>query len=374
MKQLLPLILILCSSIAMGQETLIIDKVKPYAWNSTVPAVIFRSNPNAGLPLVIYCHGTGEIGSDGLKMWKQGLPLALKNGFRPPYPIVAVAPQFTSWMNPNTLPYIIQDMYTRYGIDTNMVYVTGVSAGGFATWGSALNISEAFASKIAAIVPLSASYGDANQANMSWFKKSKIAVWAIAGGSTADPTELSFKEGNITLVNKVNMQVPGLAKMTVRPGLGHCCWEEIYNGTWKENGTTIWDFLKGKKSGGIVVPPVLAPVITSSPAPFTMYVNDDFFYKMVATNNPTRWDAFPLPLGLKIDSLGQITGKPTVPANVSTSVTATNSGGSGSKVIQFVITARPKEIDSRFTTEYFSPSSKTEVILYKDSTYSIRKL
>lgn len=237
----------------------VLDKIKVYAnSNTTVPAVIFQSNTNGGLPLVIFSHGNGEQGTTGAALWNAGLPAALKSGFKPPFACVIIAPQRSSYsVAPDWLPNIIADAIARFKIDTNRIYLTGLSAGGWATYGSQLNLTPAFAKKIAAIVPLSAATQDLIKSN---FAQYNAPTWAIVGGN-----DISYKEQNEDMVKRINAVKPGLAKLNIRTGVGHGGWTEIYNGTWKgTDGKSIWDwmyqFKRGTTTPPIVVPPVQTPI------------------------------------------------------------------------------------------------------------------
>ena len=180
------------------------------------------------MPLIIFCHGVGEGGA-ATNLWNNGLPLALKQGFRPPYPCVIIAPQASGgWVPASWMPQLIKECYRLYKTDTTATTITGLSAGGSTVWESALNINQDFAKKIAALVPLSAYPSNCNRANMPWFKQSKIPVWAIAGGGTGG-NETFFMQGNVELVNLVNAQVPNLAKMSIRAGVGHEKFVDVYN-------------------------------------------------------------------------------------------------------------------------------------------------
>lgn len=238
-------------------QTPVLDKIKVYAnSNTTVPAVIFQSNTNGGLPLIIFSHGLGEQGTTGAALWNAGLPAALKAGFKPPFPCVIIAPQRSSYsVAPEWLPNIISDAIARFKIDTNRIYLTGLSAGGWATYGSQLNLTPAFAKKIAAIVPLSAATQDQNKAN---FAQYSAPTWAIVGGN-----DISYKEQNEDMVKRINAVKPGLAKIDIRAGVGHGGWTEIYNGNWKgSDGKTIWDWMYQFKTGThVAIPPVIVPPV-----------------------------------------------------------------------------------------------------------------
>jgi hypothetical protein len=88
----------------------------------------------------------------------------------------------------------------------------------------------------------------------------------------------------------------------------------------------------------------------------TVKVGQESSFQITATNNPTSYDAFPtppettLPPGLKFDlvpTLGIIYGVPTKPdkdhrdTGYAVTLKATNASGTGSKDVNFFITATP---------------------------------
>lgn len=373
MKKLLTLLIII-GNFAYGQSTLILDKVKVYASGNTVPAVIFRSSSIAGLPLHIFCHGRGEQGTTGIALWNNGYPQALKEGFRPPYDEVMIAAQRSSFsIDPAWIPYIVADAVARFNIDTTRIYITGLSAGGWGSIGSVTNISQSFANKIAAVVALSASTGDVQWANIPRFAISKTSLWSIVGGSTTDATETSFRENNIALVREINKVAPGLAKIDIRPGVGHGGWVEIYKGIWKDaQGKTIWDYLKGKSTSNIALPAI--PVITN-PSKLTINVGTAFNYKVSATENPISFSATGLPAGITITNIGQISGTATLVGIFSATIRATNDGGTASVSVTFEVLPAIKVVDYILIYQDFTnPSCSWKQTNFTDGTTTKEKL
>jgi hypothetical protein len=87
--------------------------------------------------------------------------------------------------------------------------------------------------------------------------------------------------------------------------------------------------------------PTPAPVV--SPAIIGGTVGTALSYSINATNSPTSYgNATALPDGLTLDtSTGLISGTPTTAGNTTTTVTATNSGGTGNATLTFVIAPAP---------------------------------
>ena len=105
---------------------------------------------NESWPLLLFLHGSGERGDDLEKVKKHGPPKLIEAGKQ--FPFVVVSPQCPKdrrW-EPIELVALLDDLITRYKIDQDRIYVTGLSMGGFGTWRLAAYAPE----KIAAIAPV----------------------------------------------------------------------------------------------------------------------------------------------------------------------------------------------------------------------------
>ncbi len=190
-------------------------------------------------PLVIYTHGVGEAGTDITKLYTTGLPKVLKDGYRPSFDFIMVAVQSASYsVAPEWLPSIVDQSIIRWNIDTGRIYLTGISAGGWGAYGSQLNISSQFGSRFAAIVINSGATQNIIKTNLDWWKSTKTPLWAVVGG--ADESYLSQSR---FMVDEVNKRVVGLAALTVRAGIGHGGWDDVYKGTVKKDSKNMWEWL-----------------------------------------------------------------------------------------------------------------------------------
>jgi hypothetical protein len=240
------LLLLVCSSQFINAQTLLNDKIDILPGSSTyyLNEVIYKPanfSTSQKYPLVVFLHGMGEAGTNVSSLYNTGLPKVLNNGYRPPFDFIMVAPQATSYsLDPKYLQQVLDDANTRFpNIDQSRIYITGLSAGGWGVYGSQLNVDTTLAKKFAAIVIMSGATQDANKANIGWWQTSKTPLWAVVGN-----LDISYRDQNQDMVNRVNALVPGLASITIRDGIGHGGWDDVYSGLVKTaNGKNMWDWM-----------------------------------------------------------------------------------------------------------------------------------
>ena len=124
---------------------------KAYRYQVYVPAD-YASQPS--WPAILFLHGGGERGDDGLIQTNVGLGSAIRQ--RPSrYPAIVVFPQVprdSQWVGmPADLAIAaLQQTMREFHVDPGRVYLTGLSMGGHGTWYVAFRRPELFA----AIVPI----------------------------------------------------------------------------------------------------------------------------------------------------------------------------------------------------------------------------
>jgi predicted peptidase len=107
-------------------------------------------------PELLFLHGGGERGSDGLLQTNVGLPSAIRS-VPSRYPAIVVMPQVPSdsvWLGgPAQVAMAALDRtLAEFRTDPDRVYLTGLSMGGNGTW----NLAYHFPERFAAIVPICA--------------------------------------------------------------------------------------------------------------------------------------------------------------------------------------------------------------------------
>lgn len=175
-------------------------------------------------PLILFLHGAGERGTNLQIVAKHGPPKIdlAKNEF------ITVAPQCSDgqiWSN-DLLLALLDEIESKYAVDTNRVYLTGLSMGGFGTW----NLGLSHPKRFAAIAPICGG-GQTIQITLAQYFDAKtlasyksMGVWAFHGGkdTTVAPDE---SEHMVNALKKVGVKE---VKLTVYPEAGHDSWTQTY--------------------------------------------------------------------------------------------------------------------------------------------------
>jgi len=165
-------------------------------------------------PLILFLHGSGERGNDLERVKVNGPPQFLEE--RRDFQFVVASPQLpdnAAWSS-DVLNALLDELMERLPIDTDRVYLTGLSLGGFATWDLACDAPGRFA----AIAPV-CGRGDGDRACLL----KNVPVWAFHGAK--DP-EVPLKDEE-EMVNALKA-CGGDVKFTVFPDAGHDVWTRAY--------------------------------------------------------------------------------------------------------------------------------------------------
>jgi predicted peptidase len=175
-------------------------------------------------PMILFLHGAGERGSDNWKVATHGPPNIAKrdSGF----PFIVLAPQCPedeTWSK-EALLKLLDDVTAKYAVDTNRIYLTGLSMGGYGTWDLGLSYPDRFA----AIVPICGG-GQTISVLLPGRDQGPalktLGVWAFHGGK--DPVvPLEESQRMVDALKKAGAQD---VKLTVYPEAGHDSWTETYN-------------------------------------------------------------------------------------------------------------------------------------------------
>jgi len=164
-------------------------------------------------PMIIYLHGGSSRGADTMKLNCCGIPDQIWRGRD--FPFVIVAPQCPinkRWSTDNWFDNFYKELTKKYRVDTNKVYLTGVSLGGSGTWYLAIK----YPGKFAAIAPISGFTRHMDYIMKNTDKLIDIPIWAFHG--KIDKV-VQFEETE-WIINKLEGKNKDL-KFTAEPAVGH---------------------------------------------------------------------------------------------------------------------------------------------------------
>ncbi|MGY8690387.1 MAG: carboxylesterase family protein, partial [Verrucomicrobiales bacterium] len=201
-------------------------------------------DPDLQFPLVIYFHGAGERGTDNkfqanggghMEPLYQATQGATFDGLYQAFLLAPQCPTSDQWVNRNwtegsytqaeeppisrpmeSVLAILDNIIANYPVDTNRIYVTGLSMGGFGTWDALSRRPKQFA----AAMPLS---GGGNRDQGTLFKD--IPIWTYHGSS----------DGVVPVSGADDMrdaiEAAGGSIEYTRIATGHTGWSTFYNNT-----------------------------------------------------------------------------------------------------------------------------------------------
>jgi predicted peptidase len=217
-------------------RTAVVDNVT-YKYQVFVPE---NWNKKTKWPVILFLHGYGEEGDDGLLQTDVGLASAIRKHVER-FPFVIVMPQCRKldwWTNApmeaQALKVLDQTMQEFKG-DPQRVYLTGLSMGGYGTWA----LGSQNPGKFAALVPICGGVrlppgnhivnahdtdDSADPYAAVAQKIGKTPVWVFHGD--ADPTVPVTESQKMVAALKA---AGGDVRYTEYPGVGHDSWDKAYD-------------------------------------------------------------------------------------------------------------------------------------------------
>ena len=173
-------------------------------------------------PVIFFFHGIGERGSDLNVLLPYGVLRYLGNGGK--LDAIVIAPQCPAeshWADTNAevekLDDFVPEMTGKYNIDTDRMYLTGLSMGGRCTWKLALAMPDAFAA-IAVVCGRTDTYEFETLQNMP--------IWLFHG--VQDGT-VSFNNITKNILPVLDEKDHRYYKLTIFPTMGHEIWNTVYD-------------------------------------------------------------------------------------------------------------------------------------------------
>ncbi|HJQ67036.1 MAG TPA: PHB depolymerase family esterase, partial [Gemmatimonadales bacterium] len=189
-------------------------------------------------PVILFLHGAGERGADGLLQTNVGLAPAIRND-PSRYPAIVVFPQLppdSQWVGvPAEMALVaLRQTLAEFHADSDRVYLTGLSMGGHGAWYLAYRHPELFAAVIpicgwvpdfprfAGSVPVVPPDSGAPLAALGRQLK-RVPVWIFHGEMDRVVPVVSSREPAAAL-----QAAGGNVRYTELPGLDHNSWDAAY--------------------------------------------------------------------------------------------------------------------------------------------------
>lgn len=218
MKHKLAVVSLLFSFISFAQTT-VNGKIKTeiIQKHELGYALHIPANIKEKKPLLIFLHGSGEKGTDIEKVKIHGPFKYLKDHKLDAYVLAPQCPEGEEW-DTEVLYRLIVKIEKENNIDSDKIYVTGLSLGGWGTW----NLAFAHPDKFAAIVPIS-GFVDLIQLEQTC-KIAKIPT-RIFHGLMDDVVSIDYAITIYKELKKCNSNV----ELTIFDDAGHDSWSRVYD-------------------------------------------------------------------------------------------------------------------------------------------------
>lgn len=199
-------------------------------------------------PIILFLHGAGERGDDGLLQTQVGIGRAIRLN-RDRFPAIVVIPQCRKeiWWAQSPMDDLaiksLEAASKEFHGDTRRTYLTGLSMGGYGTW----HLAGKYPGRFAAIVPICGgilmpeisrqqSSDDAKPYTDAANKiGTKTPVWIFHGGT--DEVVPTAESQRMAAALKA---LGGEVHYTEYPGVGHNSWDQAY----AESELLTWLFAK----------------------------------------------------------------------------------------------------------------------------------
>lgn len=172
-------------------------------------------------PVILFLHGAGERGTDGLKQTQVGLGAGIRF-YQERYPAISVFPQclpeqrWSGEMAAMALKTLDATM-KEYRCDPDRQYLTGLSMGGYGSW----LIASEDPGRFAAVAPICGGGSPQEMAS----RLTKLPIWVFHGDrDRAVPVGRSRE-----MVQAIKDAGGALIRYTEYPGVEHNSWDATYS-------------------------------------------------------------------------------------------------------------------------------------------------
>ena len=176
--------------------------------------------PGEVLPMIVFLHGAGEVGTTPASLQATGLMHLIKEGL--PVRAVVLAPHLPDrrrvWNNLVDETFeLIDKTATAFGVDRNRISITGLSMGGYGTW----EMGICYADYFSAMAPICGG-------GLSWrcYALTEMPIRTFHGDVDGTvPISVSYE-----MVDRINA-AGGHVEFTILHNVSHNCWDHAYGNT-----------------------------------------------------------------------------------------------------------------------------------------------
>lgn len=212
-------------TVTMGAEA--------YRYQVYVPANYTRAST---WPVILFLHGGGERGTDGLIQTEVGIGGAIRR-FSTRFPAIVVMPQARAplgWVGANADMALkaLDQTEAEFSTDKGRVYLTGMSMGGAGTWYVSYRHPNRFAALVAICARVRPSAtttdpvvpaGEGEPFATLATRIKHLPIWVFHGD--ADPTvPVDESRGIVAALQALNAPL----RYSELPGVGHNSWDTAY--------------------------------------------------------------------------------------------------------------------------------------------------
>ncbi len=180
-------------------------------------ALHIPENSKEKKPLIVFLHGSGEKGTDIEKVKIHGPFKYLKTHNLDAYVLAPQCPENEYW-DSEVLYRLILKIQKEYNVDTNRIYLTGLSMGGWGAWNLAFAHPETFA----ALVPI-AGFVD----RVPMIENCKIAAIPIRifHGLLDNVVDVNYSIAIYKKIKTCNANI----ELTIFDDANHDSWSRVYD-------------------------------------------------------------------------------------------------------------------------------------------------
>ena len=214
--------------------------------------VDYNTDPSVKYPLIIFLHGIGERGNGTTELSRvlaNGIPRYINGGHPMRFfwngkweTFIVLSPQLSSsygyWSN-QYISAMLQHAKTNLRIDTNRVYLTGMSLGGGGAWTYATS-GLSNARQLAALSPVCGICSGGTWCN---FRDANLPVWAFHAADDG-VVGAGCTTGHINNINACSPTVKPY--MTIWPDGNHWIWDRAYDTAHNWQNPNLYEWFLGQ--------------------------------------------------------------------------------------------------------------------------------